>query len=509
MISHGLLQSGRLIAWAILLICLPARRAQAQGNYASTPTGGRSALMGNTGVAMASDGSAPFNNPATIVRINDAALAFSVNFYSYELAHYSGWHEPGRVDPAFGRLSLGDTSLDESRVDVIPSTLCLFFTVAGWGDAQGDPELLPNAGKRGPRGRQKLAACVGNVERQRASFPAINFRAGGTGAVINQAQSVTQSWDRFRAGPTYSVYLNDRVAVGVSLHGIYTAYGQQWSSSSVIVDPSAQAVSTSLGAAADGSSLDLAAILGITYRFAAGTTLGASVSIPSLHVTGTYDAYLHNMLTGAGDRAVLSTGHGNFIAPSPLRVAVGLGTESRRLRVEVDEALYVAPADALRADLHVDTVTAEGGSAQTSSADMSFRAGAGPVINSSMGIEVLVSPAFSLFGGMSTDFSAAPSIPATSMPSLSTFYQEKTNRVLLSLGLGSHGEASDLLIGTQLNYGWGKALAVNSFAVPTDLAAVDETSFGVLLIVAGNVSLKALEGTVRRVEEMVRPPGKP
>ena len=47
---------------ARLLVCAPllmhAPSASAQGNYRSTPTGGRSALMGDTGVALARDGSA-------------------------------------------------------------------------------------------------------------------------------------------------------------------------------------------------------------------------------------------------------------------------------------------------------------------------------------------------------------------------------------------------------------------------------------------------------------------
>ena len=36
--------------------------------------------MGNTGVALARDGAAPFLNPATVVGIDDRQLAFSVNF---------------------------------------------------------------------------------------------------------------------------------------------------------------------------------------------------------------------------------------------------------------------------------------------------------------------------------------------------------------------------------------------------------------------------------------------
>src|SRR5688572_27991692 len=87
----------------------------AQGNDLSSPTGGRSALMGNTGVALGRDGSAPFHNPATIVRIRDERLAFSVNFYSLALTDFDGWHQPGEVDEAqFGAGRLSGTSLLDS-----------------------------------------------------------------------------------------------------------------------------------------------------------------------------------------------------------------------------------------------------------------------------------------------------------------------------------------------------------------------------------------------------------
>src|SRR5215471_8877450 len=94
-----------VIAWLRGLPLLPAcallffsATARAQGNYKSTPTGGRSALLGDTGIALGSDGSSPFLNPATIVRIHDANLAFSVSFFSLGVTSFSAFHQPGAVD---------------------------------------------------------------------------------------------------------------------------------------------------------------------------------------------------------------------------------------------------------------------------------------------------------------------------------------------------------------------------------------------------------------------------
>jgi hypothetical protein len=54
-------------AWWLVFVTIgfSTRAVAAQGNDLSAPTGGRSALMGNTGVALARDGAAPFYNPAT------------------------------------------------------------------------------------------------------------------------------------------------------------------------------------------------------------------------------------------------------------------------------------------------------------------------------------------------------------------------------------------------------------------------------------------------------------
>ena len=89
--SELIAPSFALAALAALVFSVAAR---AQGNALSSPTGGRTALMGNTGVALAEDGAAPFLNPATIVRIRDEHLAFSVNLFTLGVTHFSGWHQP-------------------------------------------------------------------------------------------------------------------------------------------------------------------------------------------------------------------------------------------------------------------------------------------------------------------------------------------------------------------------------------------------------------------------------
>src|SRR5262249_44534594 len=156
---------------AALAASLVAPYAVAQGNYRATPAGGRSALMGGTGIAMGRDGAAAFLNPATIADIEDTTLAFSVNFYSFSRTRLTNFFQPrGAEQAVFGDLRLPEATLRESRFDALPSTLCLFLTLKE-GRIEEDRKRPDDVGPT--RGRQKIAACLGTLERQELSDTAL------------------------------------------------------------------------------------------------------------------------------------------------------------------------------------------------------------------------------------------------------------------------------------------------------------------------------------------------
>src|SRR5450432_3269595 len=193
------------------------RDAGAQGNDRSAPTGGRSALMGNTGVALARDGAAPFINPATIVGIDDQRLAFSVNFFTYSIRHFSRWNQPGPVDTSkFGNVALDSTGDSSTRFTALPSTLCLFFTLSGI-TPLGDDDA-PTAGA--PKGRQKLAFCLAALESDSVNLTALQFHGQTSAGSTSQIESIARSWTRIYVGPTYGIELTDHLALGLSLHGV-------------------------------------------------------------------------------------------------------------------------------------------------------------------------------------------------------------------------------------------------------------------------------------------------
>ncbi|HEX2669952.1 MAG TPA: hypothetical protein VHM25_03715, partial [Polyangiaceae bacterium] len=208
-----------LAALFVILILTPTTQASAQANDRSSPLGGRSALMGNTGVALGRDGASPFLNPATVVGIDDRRLAFSVNFLALQINHFKDWHEPSSVDPRFGEVSFAERSISSSRITTVPSTLCLFLSLSALKDRQGAAKDDPTPWKGG---RQKFAVCLATLESEDLSVPALSVHAATPAGTTAQDVSLSRKWTRVQVGPSYSAQVNDKLALGASLQVAYT-----------------------------------------------------------------------------------------------------------------------------------------------------------------------------------------------------------------------------------------------------------------------------------------------
>jgi hypothetical protein len=479
---------------ALLTLALAGTDALAQGNALSAPTGGRSALMGNTGVALSRDGSAPFLNPATIVRINDNSLAFSVNFYTFAATSFTGWHQPGPVDTSqFGNVGLGGTSISTNGFRIFPSTLCLFFTIRGVTAEGSDDGGLH-------RGRQKLAVCFGSTEFVDVVMPALSFRGNTPFGATAQTQSLARNWNRFQAGPTYSISLGDDFAVGASLHGVYTSESLVLDSSSITSIASGGSVQSSLGTGVSARAFDFAAILGAAYH-RGSVTLGASVQVPTVHVYGTYNATLHSEYGLAGtDNATLTSASGSFTAPPPMRFSIGAGAEWKRLVVELDESCQL-PLGAIASSVNGSTTTLTGTAATTTPLSAFYSVQEHMAWNTALGAEYFVSKSFSLVGGASTSLTTLPGLSPTM--SVGNLVAARMSSASASLGIGSYGAGADILIGAQLGYAWGQSMAVNPYVLPNDWAVVDTHSYSVMLILAGATDLRAIGRAVEKVENAV------
>jgi len=479
-----------------LILALCPHEARGQGNAYSAPIGGRSALMGNTGVAMGVDGAAPFLNPATIVRLDDQRFSFSVNFYSFALTRFSNWHQPGPVDGAqFGNVAVGGSALTSSGFGVLPSTLCLFFTLA-----QGSPDPSADLANL-DSWRQKLAICLGTSETQGVAFTALPFNGTTSLGQTAQSQSLVQSWSRLNLGPSYSVALSRRLAIGLSLHGVYTNDSFLLDSSGITSAVKNGGVQSSLGVAGGGSSFDASAILGAIYS-AAPYAFGLSVTLPAVHLFGSYTGTMHNEYgSGGTENATISNGTGSFSAAPPVRVAVGAGAQWPRLSLEIDESINIPPPTGFHAAVSGTTTTLTGTTLAATPFAATYSVHESPVLNTAIGAEYFVKKDFSLVGGTSFNLSALPGLTPTM--NLGNLAQERQSEVTASLGVGSYSHGGTLLLGFQLGYGWGESIAANPYATPNELAVIDTHSYSAIFILAGSTSLRSLGRAVVRIEHVI------
>jgi hypothetical protein len=154
-------------------VALPSR-ASAQSNYRVAPIGGRSQLVGGTGMVYGRDAAASFLNPATAVLVDDRRLTSSVNFYTVSFVYAPRWYELGPVDrQKFGNLAIKDTTVRDLEFTALASSLCLFFPAP-------DISRLTVQKDPGKSREARVGMCFATTQRQSFNFAA----EGGWGLPI-------------------------------------------------------------------------------------------------------------------------------------------------------------------------------------------------------------------------------------------------------------------------------------------------------------------------------------
>jgi len=473
--------------------------SQAQGNMRPAPTGGRSQLMGGTGIALGDDSAAPFLNPAAIARIVDTGIAFSSGFYTFQQARFSNFHQPVANEPGFGALSFQNADLNRGRLDGFPATICLFLAFRP-GQEVGPPrEKAEAAGKTDEKlaGRQKIAGCLGLLERNVFDATGQSF-VGTSGALsTNQALSVTHRWNRLYAGPTYSIYVSDRLALGATLNGIATTVASTYSLDSLTSGAAGGTVGSIFDTSLNAYSVDAGLLLGLIYHIDHNQILGVSVSTPALHVVGGYRGTSAVDDLTAKPSGVLQTSTGRFVAPPPVRLGAGLGAEIGRLRVEGDATAWVPVQPFARATASGTETILANGVATSGPVANTLESDARPILDAAVGLEWYVRPALSLIWGTATDWSVFKPLPAA--PPTGTLTESRIERVTMSFGSGAHVGDADLVVGTELSYAWGEAVAIDPFASPPRLSPVEERVWGIMLVVGGRTSFGSLRHALSSV----------
>lgn len=476
---------------------LVAASASAQANYRLAPVGGRTTALGGTGVVYGRDAAAAFINPATAVLADDRRLAFSVNFYTVSLVQAPRWYQPGAVDRArFGDVELEEPTMTDIEFNALPSSLCLFFQI---GDV---PFLISNTSAELRERQARLGLCFAAVQSQTFNFAAEGFNGVTGGTVTRQAQSLAQSFTRYAAGPTYAMNVNDALSIGGSLHFSFASHRSLMTSSGTTLRGGASPINSLFYAGSRGDSFQLTGIVGATYALGR-QKLGIAFEPPSLHVYGRGGANRHTSFDGSGTETSILNAQGSFSSQSPMRISIGSGFERGWGLFEVNASFNHSLNTAYDAELEGFHTRVQGDRVDDQPVTLSLAERARGVVNLSAGAEVFLSQKLSILSGLSTDFSAVPD--GGLKGSLFNYYPYRTNRLAASAGFSSHGSGGDLVVGTELSYGWGERLAVNSYQLPPDIAATDHRTYQILLTVAGATTLRAIQRAVDDVKEVVGP----
>jgi len=471
--------------------------ASAQGNYRGSPQGGRSALMGGTGVALGRDGSIPFLNPAGLTRVETGTVSFSTNFFSFAHTRYDRFFQPRR-DPSrspVGSEQIGTPSYSQNKLDGVPSTLCLYFRVG---------KRKPNGDSRDNDARQIAAACFGTTERTANDGTALQYVGKAGRYDVAQTQTFNRSFRRFLFGPTYALRYKSHWSFGAALHLVATSYSAQTDASNIVSTADNNNFASTLQANFNALSYDVALRVGASYKADRHVTFGLSAQLPAVHAFGRLSANTTTtQLDGSGQSMVSTLGRGSFRASPPPSIAMGFGIESWPMRVESDLFVYFPIGPAFKSQLDVTASTVSGAAVQKVQNRVSIREEANAVIDAALGVERYLGPSFSVLAGFSTDFSANP--PLAASPPFGSVVWSRNSRAAVSLGCGSYGGAGELLFGTELSYAQGKAYAADAFGSPNQLAIVNQTTWTALFVLAGKTSFAQVRKTVDRIRSLTLP----
>jgi hypothetical protein len=471
----------------VLAAALSARAIVAQTNPGSTPLGGRSTLMGGTGVALGRDGTSPFLNPATMGRIGDTRLAFSVRFYRYTKS---------TVDSLI-RIPTGGTELhvedyEQEGVAGAPSSFCAFFTLSG---------LIPEEASgllrvvRGTSGRTKLGLCGASLEREALGISAEHRHLLTSQGITVANLDYDRAWSRSVFGPSISYQISDTLTVGASMHVVSTAAHDRYG---LAVLPEASGDASQPAVFLDetrASSRDGVTTLGVTYGWRT-LTAGFSMRLPSIHFTDSA-RMTHFEQTGVS-APTLRAGSGSLQAPLPVVLALGTGVDGPESSLEFDVSTILGGLVAFETDLHERSYSGDALAARTRDVRSAARGRSRVAFRA--GGEWALSRSLSVLGGARYEpSSVTPSEDAHGLA------PADTSVLGTSIGIGSYGRGSELLVGGELSYGWARFGMTEPSLEGSGRTIAHQRFWSALLVLSGSVGLSSVKQTWQNLKELREP----
>lgn len=478
----------RLSAWWLgMALGVATSTAAATGNHHSVPLGGRSALMGGTGVVLGADGAAPFLNPANIARVVDRRIAFSARFFRLSEQRYDDWHD-------FGNAGVGDSTRHERDLSTVPDTTCYFFSTGEARRTEAPAALV---------GDHKLSICFGKTEETELEVRAAGFSAASPVRRVDQIQQLEFAWHRLSAGPTWAAFLTERWAIGAALFVTRSRFEQSLVVSNVVEEATGQARASSYEGFINAYSWELVPSVGTTYRLGQHLTAGLALRAPGIHLGGSAYASRLEAAAGATEERRQAMGEGAFRAAPPLRLGAGLGGEWESVRLELDVGVHLGQSDYLRARFDSDELTYSSGAVTSRERlHVDLRDETEAVVNAGLGVELFLTSRLSLLTGIQTDRNALRPLDAARQSS--RLSRVRADYYRAGLGLSSYTDFGDLVFGTQFAYGRGHIAGVDGlFGAPAP-AVTGFRELALMVVLAGSVSWGSVSQAAVHMEDAVQ-----
>lgn len=489
----------RFVLFSVLSFWAPA--ALGQANYESALIGGRSSLMGGTGVAAGTDSAAPLQNPATIVGIEGTSFVFSTFFL--QLTNR-------KVTPdqnLLAEVDRGGAALDQMQFRVLPNSTCLFFDL-----------YKPPAGRA--KGHHKGSICLAEPETQTFELLTTVVGEGVSGSSGFQQRFISQTYSKKVYSVGWATSLSERVSIGVNPMLEEVGFRDMEGISSVLTDDAS--LDEAIGATGQAntsvltrraSSFALSALVGARWRFSDAFSVGASLHSPSLHITGTYSGTRSSEATTSTDEQYAQE-KGSARFTYPMRLALGIAGRLGGVRFEANGYYHEGRGDfaevqATRSAVYLD----DGVISEAGSEEVTYREAARPVANFGLGVEVPIRTSWSVVSGVLTDFGGLYPRQNGALVDQNLF-RNRIDAVHASVGVAWTPRAGSVLLGVRGFYGQGEMAVTDQRVIPPLRVAAPQSQWGLSLVVSGQLTLELLAeadptGLVRKAAGQPAPSPKP
>jgi|GEM_PF-894965 len=470
---------GRKKLWPALLILGFTARASAQANYEGALIGGRSSLMGGTGVAAGIDSAAPLQNPSTIIGIEGTSFVFSTFFLQINQRSFDPDANGSASNAA--QLERGSTHLSQTELRVLPNSTCLFF----------DVHKVPGQ----VRGHQKASICLAEPETESFSLNTSAVAELDSNRSGFQQRVLAQEFSKKVYALSWALALSKDLSLGVSPMLEEVSFNDTEAIATITADASlAEAVgspgkNTANIAYRKASGYALSALVGARYRPSPNLALGVSLLTPSLSLGGSYRG-TRSFEATRSDSEEYSQERGSAHFGYPLRLALGLAATFGRVGFEINGFFHTgrndfASFDASRAAVGVNSgiITSAG------TEPIHYQEAVQPIVNAGVGLEYKLSKKWSLLTGLLTDFSGLR--PRASVGS-SAIFRSQMDAVHGSVGVAWKPRAGSVLLGVRGFYGEGDMVTSSPRSLPVEQVVASQSHWGLSLVISGQLTLEMI-----------------